>query len=38
MRKTITISYPATPARTAQMLATPSYQEERIARAGLDDD
>ena len=37
MRKTITISYPATPARTAQMLATPAYQEERVARAGLDD-
>ncbi|WP_314454173.1 DUF2505 domain-containing protein [uncultured Actinomyces sp.] len=37
MRKTITISYPAAPARTAQMLATPAYQEERVARAGLDD-
>ena len=37
MRKTITITYPADPARTAQMLATPAYQEERVARAGLDD-
>lgn len=37
MRKTITITYPADPARTAQMLATPAYQEGRVARAGLDD-
>lgn len=37
MRKTITITYPADPTRTAQMLASPAYQEGRIARAGLDD-
>ena len=37
MRKTITITYPATPARTAQMLADPAYQEERVGRAGLND-
>ncbi|TFH53590.1 DUF2505 domain-containing protein [Actinomyces viscosus] len=37
MRKTITITYPADPARTARMLADPAYQEERVARAGLDD-
>ncbi|WP_167148035.1 DUF2505 domain-containing protein [Actinomyces sp. ZJ308] len=37
MRKTITITYPADPARTAQMLASTAYQEERVARAGLDD-
>ena len=36
MRKTITITYPATPARTAQMLADPAYQEARVSRAGLD--
>ena len=36
MRKTITITYPASPARTAQMLANPAYQEERVSRAGLD--
>ena len=36
MRKTITITYPASPARTAQMLADPAYQEERVSRAGLD--
>ena len=36
MRKTITITYPATPARTAQMLADPVYQKERVSRAGLD--
>ena len=37
MRKTITITYPASPARTAQMLADPAYQEERVGRAGLND-
>lgn len=37
MRKTITITYPDTPARTAQMLATPEYQKKRVARAGLQD-
>ncbi len=36
MRKIITITYPATPARTAQMLADPAYQEARVSRAGLD--
>ena len=36
MRKTITITYPASPARTAQMLADPAYQKERVSRAGLD--
>jgi len=36
MRKTITITYPASPARTAQMLADPAYQEARVSRAGLD--
>ena len=37
MRKTITITYPASPVRTAQMLADPAYQEERVGRAGLND-
>ena len=37
MRKTITITYPASPARTTQMLADPAYQEERVGRAGLND-
>ena len=37
MRKTITITYPASPARTAQILADPAYQEERVGRAGLND-
>ena len=37
MRKTIAITYPADPARTAQMLADPAYQEERVTRAGLED-
>ena len=36
MRKTITITYPASPVRTAQMLADPAYQEARVSRAGLD--
>ena len=36
MRKTITITYPASPARTAQMLADPAYQQARVSRAGLD--
>ena len=36
MRKTITITDPASPARTSQMLADPAYQEERVSRAGLD--
>ncbi|RJF41371.1 DUF2505 domain-containing protein [Actinomyces sp. 2119] len=37
MRKTITITYPAPPARAAAMLADPSYQDLRVERLGLDD-
>ncbi|WP_159626309.1 DUF2505 domain-containing protein [Actinomyces sp. zg296] len=34
MRKTVTITYPADPARVATMLADPEYQRGRVARLG----
>lgn len=37
MRKTISITYPADPTRTAAMLADPAYHKERAARVGLQD-
>lgn len=37
MRKSVTITYPADPARVAAMLADPAYQRRRAARLGLDD-
>ncbi|WP_127841689.1 DUF2505 domain-containing protein [Actinomyces wuliandei] len=37
MRKTITITYPTSPARAAQMLADPGYQNLRVERLDLDD-
>ena len=37
MRKTITITYPASPARVAAMLADPAYQKLRLERVRLTD-
>ena len=37
MRKTISITYPADPTRTAAMLADPAYHRERATRVGLED-
>ena len=36
MRKTLTITYPADPAKVAAMLADPEYQRGRVARLGSD--
>ena len=37
MRKTITITYPASPDRVAAMLADPAYQQLRLERVRLTD-
>lgn len=37
MKKQVTITYPAEPARVAAMLADPAYQRRRFERFGLDD-
>ncbi|MDU0349730.1 DUF2505 domain-containing protein [Actinomyces sp. MRS3W] len=37
MRKTVTITYPAAPARVAAMLADPAYQRSRFERFHLED-
>ena len=35
MKKTVTISYPASPQRVAAMLADPQYLRQRLSRVGL---
>lgn len=37
MKKTITVTFPATPDRVAAMLADPAYQQLRVDRIGLDE-